>query len=299
MAENNTPGGPIPIQPQGANPLAKHFRQAKIYLKLPSGGKYWPEGSIDIPESGELPIYSMTAKDELVLKTPDALLNGESTVKMIQSCVPAIKNGFAIPSLDLDCLLIAIRVATYGEKMTITTRIPNTDIDKEYEVNLVELLDTFQSRHFVDTFHSSGFTFVLRPMNYKQFTSAALKSFEEQRLIKTIEDSKLSEAEKMSKFNSSLQTLTDFNLRMVTDQVVSITFNNEEPVTNTQHINEFFASTEGAIFDGVKEHLEAQKKEFGVKPLVVETTEEERKAGAPDTFEVPIAFDQSNFFERR
>lgn len=73
------------------NPLKKYFRQPKVYVTLPSKGEYWPDGTIEIPESGEFPIYAMTAKDELAMKTPDALLNGQATVDVIQSCVPNIK----------------------------------------------------------------------------------------------------------------------------------------------------------------------------------------------------------------
>lgn len=299
MAENNTPRGPIPIQPQGQNPLAKHFRQPKIYLRLPTGGKYWPEGSIDMPENGELPVYSMTAKDELVLKTPDALINGQSTVNLIKSCIPAIKDGFAIPSLDLDAILVAIRIATYGETLTITTEIPNTKIEKEYQVNLVELLDTMQTRVWEDRIHSHGFTFMLKPSDYLQFTQAALKAFEEQRMVKSIDDSELNEEEKLAKFNVSFQKLTQHNLEMVVQQVVSVQFQNEEPVTNINHIRDFFEGTDGEIFEAVKEHLEKMKNEFNIKPLTVITDEEERKAGAPEKFEVPISFDQSNFFARR
>jgi len=299
MAENNTPRGPIPIQPQGQNPLAKHFRQPKIYLRLPSGGKYWPEGSIDMPENGELPVYSMTAKDELVLKTPDALINGESTVNLIKSCIPAIKDGFATPSLDLDAILVAIRIASYGEELTISTKIPGTDIEKEYSVDLIQLLDSMQNRHFEETFHSNGFTFKLVPTNYTQFTQAALKAFEEQRLVKAIDDAKLSEEEKLARFNVSFKKLTEYNLDMVVQQIVSVQFQNEEPVTDRNHIREFFAGTDGSIFDSVKGHLEKMKDEFNIKPLTVVTEEEERKAGAPEKFEVPIAFDQSNFFARK
>jgi len=299
MAENNTPRGPIPIQPQGQNPLAKHFRQPKIYLRLPSGGKYWPEGSIDMPENGELPVYSMTAKDELVLKTPDALINGESTVNLIKSCIPAIKDGFATPSLDLDAILVAIRIASYGEELTISTKIPGTDIEKEYSVDLIQLLDSMQNRHFEETFHSNGFTFKLVPTNYTQFTQAALKAFEEQRLVKAIDDAKLSEEEKLARFNVSFKKLTEYNLDMVVQQIVSVQFQNEEPVTDRNHIREFFAGTDGNIFDSVKGHLEKMKDEFNIKPLTVVTEEEERKAGAPEKFEVPIAFDQSNFFARK
>ena len=299
MAENNTPRGPIPIQPQGQNPLTKHFRQPKIYLRLPSQGKYWPEGSIDMPENGELPVYSMTAKDELVLKTPDALINGESTVNLIKSCIPNIKDGFATPSLDLDAILVAIRIASYGEELTVTTKIPGTEIEKDYAVDLIQLLDSMQNRHFQETFHSDGFTFKLIPTNYTQFTQAALKAFEEQRLVKAIDDAKLTEEEKLARFNVSFKKLTEYNLDMVVQQVKSIQFENEEPVTNINHIREFFAGADGKIFDTVKNHLEKMKNEFAIKPLTVVTTDEERQAGAPETFEVPIAFDQSNFFARK
>ena len=137
MSENYIPQGGIPMMPNGpqpgtpvqpvqANPLTKHFRQPKLYLKLPSGGQYWPEGSLDLPENGEVAVYPMTAKDELVLKTPDALINGESTATMISSCIPNIKNAYDTPSLDLDAILIAVRIATYGEKLTITAPVPNS-----------------------------------------------------------------------------------------------------------------------------------------------------------------------------
>ena len=72
---------------------AGHFRSAKIYITLPSEGKYYPDDCLDMPESGELPVMPMTAKDELALKTPDALLSGQATVDLIQSCIPNIKNA--------------------------------------------------------------------------------------------------------------------------------------------------------------------------------------------------------------
>ena len=33
-----------------------------------------------------------------------------------------------------------------------------------------------------------------------------------------------------------------------------------------------------------------------IKPLKVQSTEEEIAAGAPEEYEIPITFDQSNFF---
>jgi hypothetical protein len=126
------------------NPLTSFMRQPKIYIRLPSQGLYWPDDSLLMPPNDELPVFSMTTKDELVFKTPDALMNGQAVVDVIQSCIPNIKNAWATPNLDLDVLLIAIRIATYGEIMTITHSVPginekiDTDIDLRFLIDNIE-----------------------------------------------------------------------------------------------------------------------------------------------------------------
>ena len=93
------PGGTgVPMGQPQVNPLKKHLRQPKIYIKLPSQGKYWHPNAIDFPESGELPVYAMTARDEITFKTPDALLNGQATVDVIQSCMPVSYTHLTLPT---------------------------------------------------------------------------------------------------------------------------------------------------------------------------------------------------------
>ena len=55
-----------------------------------------------MPENRELPVYPMTAIDEITYRTPDALFNGQAVVNVIHSCVPNIKNAWEIPGTDLD-----------------------------------------------------------------------------------------------------------------------------------------------------------------------------------------------------
>ena len=112
-----------------SNPLSGFMRQPKIYIKLPSGGEYWSKGSLEISETGEYPVYSMTAKDEMMLKIPDALISGQAIVDVVQHCMPNIKNAWSIPNLDLDVILIALRVATYGEKMNVPLNISDVDLE--------------------------------------------------------------------------------------------------------------------------------------------------------------------------
>ena len=49
------------------NPLAGHFRTPKLYTGLPSAGKFYSEDILEMPSSGELPVFPMTAKDEIML----------------------------------------------------------------------------------------------------------------------------------------------------------------------------------------------------------------------------------------
>src|SRR6056300_1484429 len=194
------------------NPLRKYFRQPKVYITLPSKGKFYPQGSLDLPENGELPVFAMTAKDELTMKTPDALLNGEATVSVIQSCVPNIKNAWKLPSVDLDAVLIAIRLATYGDKMDINTTVPNINVEKSYTLDLRQVLNSLVTNTFEDIFEINDMKVHLRPLTYEEFTEASMKTFEEQRIFALVNDDGIPDSEKIKKFNQSFMKITEINV---------------------------------------------------------------------------------------
>jgi len=279
-----------------SNPLSRHFRQPKLYIKLPSNGNYYPMGSLERTVNNEYPVLAMTAKDELRFKTPDALLNGQATVDVIQSCMPNIKNAWAIPSVDIDAILIAIRIASYGTLMEINARIPKINEEYKYDVDLRTLLDTLNSTEYDNLVISGDFKIEIAPLNYKTFTEIAIKTFEERRLFSIINNTDMTDEEKIQKFNESFGRITDMNLHMVTRSVVAVQYGDDAVVTNPEYINEFFENIDKDVFKDIMKHVEEQKKKFSIKPLIAVTNDEQRAAGAPDTFEVPVSFDQSNFF---
>ena len=280
---------------QGANPLQKYFRQPKNYVRLPSRGKYYPAGALDLPVTGELPVYAMTAKDDLTFKTPDALMNGQATVDVIQSCVPNIKNAWLMPSIDLDAVLIAIRVATYGESMDVSITVPNTTIKRDYSMDLRRALDDLMLGKFSDSLMIGAMKVNIRPINYKEFTDGAVKTFEEQRIYNVVNDNKIDDQTKLDMFHQSFRKLTDITISMVSNSVVSIEVDGET-VTDSTHIREFIANADKNFYSAVMEHVTKQRESFSIKPIRVTSTPEDIKAGAPATFEVPVTFDQSNFF---
>ena len=288
MAEFNQPN-------TGSNPLQKYFRQPKIYVSLPSSGEFYPPGAIAKTETGEYPVYAMTAKDELTMKTPDALLNGEATVQVIQSCFPNVKNAWEVPSLDLDAMLIAIRIATYGEMMDLNIKVPVTGEEKTFQVDLRTMLDHLNSAEYVNVVDHDGMRVILKPLTYREFTKTSIKTFEEQRIFSIVNDEDMPEEEKLLAFNKSFNKLTDVTVDTLKASIAAIQFE-DQTVTNRDHINEFVDNSDKTLFKKVTDHLEEQKEKFSIKPMIVDATEEEIAAGVPETYSIPITFDQTNFF---
>jgi hypothetical protein len=283
------------IQPSGSNPLRKYFRQPKLYLELPSKGRFYPEGSIDMPENGELPVFPMTAKDELTMKTPDALMNGQATVDLVKSCVPNIIDPWKMPSIDLDTILIAIRIATFGPELSVTQVIPGLNEERSFSIDLRYTLEKFSRVNYVDEIEVDNMLVKISPLTYRQFTDSSMKTFEEQRIFASVNSNTMTEVEKMEKFSTSFRKLTELTVGMMIDSIKSITVD-DNIVDNKTFIKEFIDNADKNVFSTVLDHLEAQKDSFVMEPLQVTFNEEDVANGAPKNMEIPLSFDQSNFF---
>lgn len=286
----------IQAMPKKANPLSGFMRQPKIYITLPSQGAYWPVGSIQIPENGELPVYSMTAKDELAFKTPDALMNGQAIVDVIQSCIPNIKDAWKCPNIDLDLILVAIRIATYGEMMDISHKVPVTDEEVEHQLDLRIIMDQLVSCHWEEAVEiNDQLTCFVRPLTYRHITLTGIKTFETQRLMQAVNDETISDERKLEIFNQSFNKMTDITVDLMADSVSSIQ-TPDQLVKDHSYIKEFLQNADKEVFQKLQTHLNRMRESTGIQPLVITATPEQVAAGAPETYEVPIKLDNSDFF---
>jgi hypothetical protein len=278
------------------NPLAIYMRQPKIYIRLPSNGQFWPEGSLEVSETGEYSVYSMTAKDELALKVPDALMNGQAVVDVIQHCIPNIKNAWACPNLDLDIILIAIRLATYGEMMTTPVKI--ADLELEYQVDLRVVMDDLQRQIQWDSIVpiNDELTVFVKPLTYKNIAHAAVQAFETQKIMDVVNDKTMSDEQKIALFKESFSRMTQVTLGSIIDsidRIESVHGSTSDPA----HIKEFIDNIDKEIYSKIEQHLTALRENNNVKPMRVGVTDEMREKGyVGDTIEIPITFDPSTFF---
>ena len=284
-----------PSIPQ-SNPLSGFMRQPKIYIKLPSGGQYWPKGSIDMPETKELAVYSMTAKDEMMLKIPDALISGQALVDVIQHCIPSIKNAWAIPSLDLDVILIAIRVATYGETMTVPITINEEEMDYGVDLRYVmgELLEQISWQESVQV--SPELVVYVKPIDYKQMSASAVKTFETQRVLQIVNDSSMSNEEKSKSFKEAVDKLNDITVGLINNSVFRVDSSNGA-TDDPRYIKEFLDNADKEIYDKIKTHVEQLREKNNIKPVIIQPTPEMIEKGAANApIEIPLLFDPSTFF---
>jgi hypothetical protein len=271
------------------NPLANWYRQPKIYVRLPSTGRFYPPNSLDVSTSEEYPVYAMTAKDELMFKTPDALLTGQSTVELIKSCIPAILDPWLMPSIDLDFALIAIRIATYGEKMEVGCNCPHCQAENNYDIDLQQWFGNFSNFVYSDLVNADPLQVRIRPYNYKELTKTSIKTMEQQRIFQIINNDTISDEDKLDQFGKSFVKLTELTVDIIADCIVSI----ETPdgtVSDQAMIKDFINNCSKDIFDKISTHITSMKEQIELKAQNVSCSE------CSKSFELPITMDQSNFF---
>jgi len=245
-----------------ANPLQKYYRQPKIYLSLPSKGKYYPPGCIQgDPEN--LPVFGMTAMDEIILKTPDALFSGESVVSIIKSCIPNILDPWKIPQTDVDSILIAIRTATYGQKLNTTFTCTSCGESNNFDLSLSGVLDYFSTLEFESSLVVGPLLINLRPLTYKEVTNINLKSYEYRRRLVNIED--LPDKEKDAIIDQAYKNLASLTIEAFQLSIQSVEVD-DEVVDSAKDIQEWLKNSDKEFIDEIKKHTESVKKIWSIQP---------------------------------
>ena len=247
------------------NPLKQYFRRPGIYLKLPSKGMGYTPDVLTLTENRELPVYPMTAIDEITSKTPDSLYNGSAVAEIVKSCVPNIKNPWAINSIDLDAILVAIRIATNGNDMDIETTCPACSEEAKYGVNLNVVLQNFVPGDYNTTMRVGELEIKFRPLNYKEITENSVKQFEIQRAIMNITGLPEGE-EKEKKGNELLKIVALTTIDVIASTIHSIK-TPESIVEDKTFILDYLQNADKNVVDAIREQSLALRETTQMKPL--------------------------------
>lgn len=269
------------------NPLQKYFRQPKIFISLPSKGIYNLPGVIQ-GDVSNLPVYGMTGMDEIIMKTPDALLTGDSVVKVIESCCPSIKDAWQLSNLDTDLVLSAIRVATFGNQMGVTNVCSSCDHENTYDVEIGQIIDHFSKCVYENKVIIDTLIVKLQPLTYKQVSEFALKNYEMQ---KTLQKSmELTDELDRQKVVGDLYKKLGLLRNEIFAAGIDAIDTPDGAVSDRVFIIEWLSNADKSTFDSIKKVID-RNTDAWKSPVMTVACEE---CGAENSIRVEM--DQSNFF---
>lgn len=272
-----------------SNPLKQYFRQPAIYIRLPSDGKFYPPGTIELNENNEYPVLPMTTLDEITYRTPDSLFNGTAVVSVIQSCVPNIKNAWAMPGPDIDTVLVAIRIATYGHELDVSTTCPSCETEADYGVDLRSVMEKISVPNYSKPLAIGDLEIFLRPMNYKQMNDNSMTQFEEQKTLQMLQDSNEDEATRLTRLSDILKKITAVTTRALAQNIAMVK-TPQAQVSDQDQISEWLANCDRGTHGKIRDFIIATKQQSELQPLHVKCT------NCSHEYDQSFTLDMSNFF---
>jgi hypothetical protein len=274
--------------------LKDFYRSPKLYIQLPSGGKFYNDDVIDWPESGELPILAMTPRDELIVRNPDALLNGDAVLKVVESCVPTIKKPAEIIAPDMELILVAIRAASEKDRtLTVNRDCPECEHENSFDMDLSIAVQDFEEIKSLSEFTlSNGLEIGIRPANYLYSIKTAKAMLEQaNKLAKISNEDFENEDERIADIGIAFEKLAQFNYGVLVNSIRYIKIPDSDVVVDEyEEIVEFvdnIESTLGKEIDTAVSSINNGGINKVHKTACVECNAE---------YEVPIDFDPVTFF---
>ena len=278
MAENTSP-----------NPLAKHFRQPAIYIKLPTGGAWNDETSIKSTPNEEHAVYPMTALDEISYRTADALFNGSAVADVIKSCIPDIIDPWQISTADLDTLLISIRIASFGHEMDFTSKCPSCKETNDFGIDLRHVLEQIKVADFSTPVVIGDVTIYFQPLTYKAQNDSNTSQFQDQKMLEALPQSEMPEDEKLAALQQAFTNISILTLNAISDSIAMIK-SGDDVVVDNEHIKEYLQNCDNKAFDKIRKKIESIKESQEVKPLQITC------ADCKHEYPTPFTLNVANFF---
>lgn len=274
------------------NPLSNYLRKPEIYAKLPSKGRWWPTGSIEIPPNGELPILAMNGHDDITMRNADGLMNGASSVDVIQSCVPSVKNAWVGPTMDIEYLFIAIRIASYGSVMEMEKKCSKCKESTKFGINLQVILENMNIPDFDIPVTVGELYILLKPASFQLTNLTAQEIFEQQRAILAARSNDLTMEQKEKILKESIRKLSNITVSKLIEYIDYILMPDGSRVSDREYLLEFIDNIDRKSFNTLKKGIEEKNRQYSSPDLPFKCSNSD--CNHEETFK--FEFNPSNFF---
>jgi hypothetical protein len=278
------------------NPLTKFYTQVGMFVSLPSNGRFYST-TPTLTADKELEVFPMNAIDELQFQNPDGLLNNESLVKVIERTCPGIIDAHDIPKPDLDIILMALRMVTYGKSMDVEAKCKKCKNNASYSIDLSTIIATAKKIPEDTSVEVAGLSIFLKP--YSLSSQNRLNEFminiqrtarqmQSQGLDKLDADGQL-DALKTQMGDSVRESAIElFNI--ATGSIERIIMPDETVVTDKDHISEWLNSIKAPEYKVIREMISSLSEEAIDRTFKYTCEKCETKNSTE------VNFDPANFF---
>ena len=237
------------------NPLIQAYRKPNMYVTLPSGGRFYKDKP-KLSADNELAVYAMTARDELITKTPDALFNGEATVSLIKSCCPDIKDPNNMPVSDLLVILVGIRQASFGKDIDVDVKCPKCEHQNQLTLDASAMLsNTKSTTSDQECMIQDDIKVTCNPYTLQDRTTLQVQQIKQQKMIASLADAKLDDKARQELFGKTFVEIAELTVALITNSISSVNANGEV-ISDKEMIKEWLQTITKGDYDKVKNKVE-------------------------------------------
>lgn len=237
------------------NPLIQAYRKPNMYVTLPSGGRFYKDKP-KLSADNELAVYAMTARDELITKTPDALFNGEATVSLIKSCCPDIADPNNMPVSDLLVILVGIRQASFGKDIDVDVKCPKCEHTNQLTLDASAMLSNTKSTTAdQECMIQDDIKVTCNPYTLHDRTTLQVQQIKQQKMIASLADAKLDDQARQELFGKTFVEIAELTVALITNSISSVNANGEV-ISDKEMIKEWLQSITKSDYDKIKNKIE-------------------------------------------
>lgn len=219
------------------NPLMMYAPHEKVFCKLPSSANFYLSGVLQNNKS-EVGIKPMTAKDEMLMNNPEALMNGKAIELVIQNCCPSVLDASKLAIMDVEAILLGIKKATGDETYDFTCSCPQCKKEGEFKRDIDGILSscTHLEKEYVVDF--DPVKVYLQPSTWEDYNNIQQLTFRQQKMLQVAKNQEISDDEKSQIFNDVFRELVNIRTELMVNCIQKI----EVPgniVTDKTYIREY------------------------------------------------------------
>jgi hypothetical protein len=242
-----------------------------------------------MPPNGEIPVLPMTSVDEITYRTPDALYNGAATVSVIRSCVPAIRDPWVMPGVDVDAVLVGIRIASYGHAMTISPTCPECKEIEDIVIDLRAVNDNIAVGNYETPLRTGDLEIYINPITYLTINQNNQIQLEQQQKLMAITANELDDAVRLEKLKDIMATINEITIKTVAHSIGAIK-SPSAMVTEHDFILEYLRNCDSKTFNLIRDHAIKQREAGEIKPIELACGHCNHK------YKQPFTLDMASFF---